>query len=148
MPPFIKGRASGAYFKGHIDGGPELAAQLSALEKGIRDELLVQATDAGAQVIEDEWRDRVQSTWGRGPGTAHYVDAIGHRSRPGKNGATAYVGLPNPVPQEQGEDHPREYAPRLEFDGKPTLRPAFDATREKALTKMGEVCWSLIEDAV
>lgn len=148
MAATIRGRASGTFFKGYIDGGPELAAKLQALEKSVRDELLVKATTAGAEVIADEWRSQVAARVGRGPGTAHYEDAIGTRSRPGKKGATAWVGLPGDVPRERGEDHPRKYAPRLEFSGKPTLRPAFDASKGKALEVMTAEIERLIEDAV
>ncbi len=143
----IRGRSTGTYFKGYIDGGPELAAKLAALEKSVRDELLVEATQAGAEVIADEWRSRVAGTWGEGPGTAHYVNAIEARSKPGRNGATAIVGLGD-QPTQDGEAQPREYATKLEFDGKPTLRPAFDTSRQKALDVMGERIWALIGKAV
>lgn len=138
----------GVRVKGYIDGGPELAAKLAALEKGVRDELLVKATDAGAEVIEDAWRDRVAGAYEPGPGTAHYVDAIGHRSRPGKNGATAWVGLPNQLPLSAGESHPRDYAPELEFNHTPTLRPAFDESREKALDAMADEIRELLKEAI
>lgn len=151
----VRGRQSGVAFRGFIEGGPALAAKFAALEKGLRDDLLTQVTDAGAVVIEDEWRARAQSTLGLGPGTAHYVNAIGHRSRPGKNGATAWIGLPNEQPVEKGEDQPRDYAPQLEFGGYkrgyrralPTLRPAFEATRQKALDAMSKAAWALIDKA-
>lgn len=129
------GRAADTIFKGYIEGGPELAAALANLEKSIRDELLKDVTLAGAEVIAAEWRARVQATWGQGPGSAHYIDAIEARSRAGKNGATARVGLGTVVTQP-GEAQPRDYAPRLEFAGKPTLRPAFDGSRARALDVM------------
>lgn len=147
MPPTIRGRASGTFFKGYIDGGPELAKKLQALEKGVRDELLVRATTAGANVIAEEWRSRVAGTWGRGPGTAHYEDAVEVRARPGKNGATAIIGLGD-QPTEPGEAQPREYATRLEFSGKPTLRPAFDASRGKALDAMSAEVNRLLEESI
>lgn len=117
------------------------------------DELLVQATTAGAEVIAEEWRNQVRATRGLGPGTAHYAEAIGIRARPGKHGATAWVGLPNNVPTEEGEAHPRDYAPRLEFGGyvagyraaKPTLRPAFESTKVRALDAMAAKIRELIE---
>lgn len=135
MANVVRGRSSGVYFKGYIDGGPELAAKLAEFEKKARDEVLKDVTLAGAEVIAEEWRARVQSTYGEGPGTAHYVDAIEARSRAGKNGATAMIGL-GTQPTEPGEAQPREYAPRLEFAGKPVLRPAFDSSRQKALDVM------------
>lgn len=144
----VRGRASGTYFKGYIEGGPQLAEKLRALAKGLRDELVVQAVDDAAAVIEVEWRGQALATFGRGPGTGHYVDAIGHRSRPGKNGATAYIGLTEDVPLEPNEAHPREYATKLEFNGQATLRPAFDSTRQKALDAMGAKVVDLIEKAV
>lgn len=141
MPNVVRGRESGTFFKGFVEGGPEMAAKLAQLEKDVRDELLVQATQAGADVIADEWRAQIDSRIDLGPGTAHYRDAVGTRARPGRKGATAWVGLPNDVPREKGEAHPREYAPKLEFGSrntaaKPTLRPAFDAAKGKALDAM------------
>ena len=157
MPNIITGRESGVYFKGYLDGGPQLKAKLDTLAKGLRDDLLVQSTAAAAEVIADEWRSEVRAKIGLGPPTGHYVDAIGTRARPGKIGATAWVGLPNPVPLEPGEAHPRDYAPRLEFGHykggihqppQPTLRPAFMASRQRALDTMAKVLAELIDKAV
>lgn len=157
MPSAIRGREGAVASKGYLEGGPELAAKLQAIEKSVRDELLVQATTAGAELIAAEWRSQIASKIGRGPGTAHYEDAVGIRARPGKKGATAWIGLPNQQPTEKGEDQPRDYAPRLEFGHfkggvhqapRPTLRPAFDASRQRALDAMGAVCWALIEKAL
>lgn len=147
MAATIRGRASGTFFKGYIDGGPEMAAKLQALGKGVRDELLVKATTAGANVIAEEWRGRISATWGRGPGSAHYADAVEVRARPGKNGATAIIGLGD-QPTEPGEAQPRDYATRLEFTGKPTLRPAFDASKGKALDAMSAEVNRLLEESV
>jgi hypothetical protein len=104
-------------------------------------------------VIADEWRSQAQSRFGTGPGTAHYVDAIGFRASPGDNGATAFVGLTEEVPLSPGESHPREYAKTLEFGrqnhpAKPTLRPAFDASKTRALEAMANALRELIEKAV
>lgn len=137
MANVVTGRASGTSFKGYIEGGPELAAKLDTLEKGIRDELLKDVTLAGAEVIAAEWRARIQGTWGLGPGQAHYADAIDARSKAGKNGATAIVGIKE-VPTANGEAQPREYAKQLEFNGRPTLRPAFDASRQRALDTVAD----------
>jgi HK97 gp10 family phage protein len=133
----IRGRTSGVHFKGYITGGPEMARKLAQLEKGMRDELLKEATLAGANVIAEEWRSRARSTIGYGPGTAHYVEAIAAMSRAGRRGATAYVGLAT-VAAEPGEAQPRDYAAVLEFGtrnkpARPTLRPAFDSARPRAL---------------
>lgn len=153
MANVVRGRESGTYFKGYIDGGPQMAAKLAQIEKGLRDELLVQVTLAGAEVIAEEWRTQVSSRIGLGPGTAHYRDAIGTRARPGKNGATAWVGLPNELPLSEGEAHPREYAPSLEFGfskrpAQPTLRPAFESKKGAALDAMGKKLAELLEEAV
>lgn len=156
MPKSVtRGRASGVNFRAYVEGGPQLAAALAKLGKGMRDELLVQATAAGAEVIADEWRAQIASKIGRGPGTAHYVDAVGIRAKPGKNGATAWVGLPTDVPTSATEDHPRKYAPLLEFGGykrgyiqaRPTLRPAFEASKQKALDAMTAVIARLLKTA-
>lgn len=146
----IRGRESGTYFKGYIDGGPELAAKFAALEKAVRDEKLTEVTQAGADVIAEEWRAQARSRLGTGPGIAHYPEAIEVRTRPGKNGATALIGLGD-VPALPNEAQPREYAAALEFGtsksaAKPTLRPSFDASRAKALDTMGKKAWELIEN--
>lgn len=152
MPSVVRGRASGTYFKGYIEGGPELTKKLQALEKGLRDDLLKEATLAGAEVIAEEWRTRIRGTIGLGPGTAHYAESIEARSRAGRNGATATVGI-GTASTSPGEAQPREYAPRLEFGSsttpaKPTLRPAFDNSMQRALDAMGDKCWELIERVV
>jgi hypothetical protein len=144
MPSAISGRSSGTYFKGYIEGGPELAKRLQALEKAVRDDLLVEATRAGAEVIAERWRAMVMGVWGLGPGTAHYAEAIEVRARPGRNGATAHIGIGD-VPLSEGEANPRDYAPKLEFAGRPTLRPAFDQGRQPALDRMAEVIRTLLE---
>lgn len=147
----VRGRASGVSFKGYLEGGTELAAKFAALEKAIRDEQLTQVTQAGADVIADEWRAQAASRLGRGPGIGHYVDAIETRTRPGKRGATAVIGLKT-VPTVQGEAQPRDYAAALEFGtshsaAKPTLRPSFDASRDRAVDAMGKKAWALVEGA-
>jgi hypothetical protein len=112
-----------------------MAAKLQDLVKALRDDVLKEVTLAGAEVIAEEWRSRVRSVVGRGPGSAHYADAIEARSRAGKNGATAIIGLGD-QPTEPGEAQPREYATRLEFNGRPTLRPAFDGSKDRATETM------------
>jgi HK97 gp10 family phage protein len=151
MANVIRGRESGTYFKGYIDGGPELAAKLAQLEKRVRDDLLTQVTQAGADVIADEWRAQAEARLEPGPGIGHYPDAIKVNTRPGKKGATAIIGLGD-VPTEPGEAQPREYAAALEFGtshsaAKPTLRPSFDASKNRALDAMGKKAWELIEKA-
>jgi hypothetical protein len=150
----VIGKPSGVNAWGYVEGGPELAAKLQALGESVRDYLLVQATSAGAEVIAEQWRQNVTRTFGYGPGTAHYVNAIGIRAQPGIVGATAWVGLPLEQPTEAGEDQPRDYATRLEFGHyaggiqqppRPTLRPAFEATRVKATDAMAVKIKALLE---
>jgi HK97 gp10 family phage protein len=150
----VQGKPGGVNAWGYVEGGPELAKKLQALGKSVRDDLLVQATEAAARVIADEWTMQIATKIGYGPGTAHYIEAVGVRSRPGVDGATAWVGLPLEVPLGPGEDHPRDYAPRLEFGHyaggiqqapRPTLRPAYEATRVKATDTMATKIKALIE---
>ena len=76
-----------------LRGGPQLAAALANLEKGMKDELLQKATKAAAEVLEEAWKARASSMVGLGPGTAHFVEAIESSARPGKRGATGIVRL-------------------------------------------------------
>lgn len=134
----IRGRPGGVHFKGYVSGGPQLLAQLKKLRAALTETVLVTAAEDGAEVIAEEWRGQARSRFGYGPGTTHYIDAIGVKAFPGDRGAVAYVALNKPVSVGKDEDHPSAYAPTLEFgrtdhSAKPTLRPAFDASRQRAL---------------
>jgi hypothetical protein len=144
MPAY---HGKGLRMKVYLEGGPAMAAALAKLEKGTRDELLKEATKDGAEVIAVEWRTQAQARIGYGPGTAHFVEAIEARSRAGKNGATGLVSLKK-VSTSPGEAQPIAYAKQLEFGGKPTLRPAFDASRDRAVKVMEAKLKALIERAV
>jgi hypothetical protein len=164
----VGGRSGAVNAYGYIRGGPELAAALARLQKGMRDDLLQQATLAGGKVLEKAWRERVQSSIGTGPGVAHYAEAIEAKARPGKKGATGLVGL-KPMATSEGEAHPREYASRFEFGSArathetlvsgrtdfasrgraavPTLRPAYDSAEAEMLDAMSDELKRLIEAA-
>jgi len=159
------GRAGAVTTRGYLRGAKELSAKLNLIEKAVRDEELANVAKVSEEIVADEWRMRVRSQVGVGPGVAHYAEAIDVLARPGRNGATAVVGLKD-VPLSEGEAHPREYAGRFEFGSTkrslaqfqsgtthagrtraavPTLRPAFDATIARVLDSVGRMVWALIE---
>lgn len=145
-----------------IRGGAELIRKLEQLDRGLRDEMLVQATAAAAEVIADEWRARVPVL------DADYRSSITVVASPGKKGATALV-FTETVAGLEDSQQPRNYAPRLEFGSsrasrrqfkrgilsegrvrgaQPSLRPAFDAAQGRAVDAMSDELRSLIEGAV
>jgi HK97 gp10 family phage protein len=147
----VLGSRGGVRVDARLVGGPQLAAALARLEKGMKDELLQKATAAGAKVLEEAWKERAASTVGLGPGTAHFVEAIESSARPGKRGATGMVRLGKESLSE-GEDQPVVYGVQTEFGGRgrparPTLRPAFDAVQGQMLDAMSDELRALIEAA-
>lgn len=162
------GRSGAVLTRGYFRGAREMAAKLSMIEKTVRDEALAEVARDAEEIVAEEWRIRVRSQIGIGPGVAHYAEAIDVLARPGRQGATAIVGLKN-VPLSEGEAQPREYASRFEFGSTtrslaqfkagithagrtraaiPTLRPAFDATVGKCFDSIGRGVWALIEKIV
>lgn len=146
-----------------LRNGPELARKLAALEKGMRDAVLAEATAAGAKVLADAWRDRVPIDEG------HYRDAIEHKAKAGKRGATGLVQV-GKAPGVPDDEQPRLYAARLEFGSaratkatltagrtdfasrsrraQPSLRPAFDACKGEMVDTMSDTLHDLIYRAV
>lgn len=121
----------GGRFKAYLEGGPELARALQNMEKGLRDELLKEATLAGGEVIAETWRARAPFLDG------NYRASIKAKSRAGKKGATGLVTI-DPVPGLPLNQQPRFYAPALEFGSRgraarPSARPAFDSSQGRAL---------------
>jgi HK97 gp10 family phage protein len=157
----IGGRQGAVLTRGYIRGGPELLAALQRLEMSIKDELLVKATQAGADVLKEAWKQRVPVL------DANYRNAIEAKAKPGKVGATGVVQVGQaPVPDDE---QPRAYAARLEFGSynttaamalsgtrgsgrgrvaQPSLRPAFDSCSGQMLDAMGDEVKRLIEGAV
>jgi hypothetical protein len=157
----IGGREGAVLTRGYIRGGPELSRALARLSKGMRDDLLQRATQAGGEVLAVAWRDRVPVDDG------NYRDAIEAVGKPGKNGATALVRL-KPVMGLPNDQQPRLYAPRLEYGSaayseqslrrgtsggkrtrraQPSLRPAFDAVKGEMLDAMTDEIRRLIAAA-
>lgn len=158
----VGGREGAVASRGYIRGGPELLRKLQQLEKGVRDELLQRATQAGGDVLAEAWRARVPVLDG------NYRDAIEAKAKPGKRGATGVVQL-RKLGGVPSDEQPRLYAPRLEFgsaygskraftsgtagkarirQAQPSLRPAFDAVKGEMLDAMGDEVKRLIEEAV
>lgn len=154
--------SGGVTSSGYIRGGPEMLAALSRLEQGVKDELLAQATQAGADVLADEWKARVPVL------DRNYQQGITASAKPGKIGATGLVRV-KAVPGLKTIDQPYRYAARLEFGSaratkatltagrtdyasrgraaQPSLRPAFDAVQGRMLDAMADEIRRLIERA-
>ena len=81
----VGGRQGAVMSRGYIRGGPELIRALQRLEQGTKDELLVKATRAGADILRDAWK-RMVPTY-----EFHYREAIEAKAKPGKIGATGLV---------------------------------------------------------
>lgn len=142
-----------------LRGADDLLKALGRLEKGMRDEMLKDATQAGADVLADAWRARVPVDDG------DYRNSIRARARAGKKGATGVVDI-RPGRASDGGDGPRAYASRLEFGtayaskaafksgtagagrvrhAQPSLRPAYDAVEGQMLDAMSDKIRDLIE---
>lgn len=158
---FVRGREGAVTTRGYIEGGPQLAAALERLGHGLRDEMLAQATLAGADVLMETWRSRVPVDDG------DYRDSITALASPGRVGATAVV-FPGEVPGLDDDEQPRNYASRLEFGttrrslrqfkrgvtiggrtrtAQPSLRPAFDSSKGRMLDAMADELKHLIARA-
>lgn len=158
----VGGREGATLTRGYLRGGPELARALDRLGRGLADELLVKATQAGGDVLKDTWRARVPVKDG------NYRAAIEAKAKPGKRGATGVVQV-GTAPGVDDKDQPRRYAARLEFgsaratkaslssgrtdfarrgrSAQPSLRPAFDSAKSDMLDAMGDVLRRLIQEA-
>lgn len=156
----VGGREGAVLSRGYIRGGPELMAALQRLAQGLKDELLTQATQAGADVLAKEWRGKVPVLDG------NYRSAIEAKAKPGKIGATGLVQVGS-APGVPPDEQPRLYAARLEFGSaratkatrsagrtdyarrerkaQPSLRPAFDSCKGEMLDAMSDTIRSLIE---
>lgn len=149
---------AGSRVKAYLEGGPELAHALAELEKSLRDELLKDATLAGAEVIAEEWRARVPVDEG------DYRASITAKSRAGKKGATAIVAVNRGYSGGPGDAFPDIVgrAKVLEFgvsgrkrmrsgrglkprSSKPSAIPAFEASKERAVAAVEDKVRDLLE---
>lgn len=140
---------SNRFFTARVEGGPELARALQSLVKGLRDDLLKEATLAGAEVIADEWRARVPVDEG------DYRNSIAASSRAGKNGATAIVAVSKKYEGGPGDafEDINARAVLLEYGSRsrgarPSARPAFDNGQQRAVSAVEAKLRELIEAAV
>lgn len=127
-----------------LEGGPELARALAELEKQLWGEEARAAVQEGADIIGDEWRGRVPT--GQAPEDEHpglYRDAITVRTRVGKKGATGLVNVKG-RPQveygatlEFGRYNADSLGRRIHIPPQPSARPAFDASKDRALAAIG-----------
>ncbi len=135
-------KGSQTRFNAYLEGGPELAAKLNALDAKVKKTAAKAALQAGGRIIADEWSRRVPV--GQRPKDPHpgayrrsleQDDAV--KVTGTKNGASGSV-RPGKVDGIDDGDQPRVYAAKLEFmDGEPSARPAFDTARTKASDAIG-----------
>ncbi len=131
------GKASGSRFNATLEGGPELAAKLNAMDIKIRKTVAAQALLAAGHVIAAEWASRAPvGTEPHDPHPGAYRQSLEQedtvRAKGSKWGALGSVS-PGLVSGIDEGDQPRVYAAKLEFaDGEPSARPAFDASRQAA----------------
>lgn len=149
---------SGSRVKAYLEGGPQLDAALQKLTRGLRDDLLKDATLAGGQVIAEEWKSRVPVDEG------DYRNSITAKSRAGKKGATAIVAIDKGYDGGAGDSF-KDISGRavvLEWGtsgrgkatsgrgmgyraAKPSARPAFDAARDRAIDAVEARLRELVE---
>lgn len=137
---------AGSRVKAYLEGGPELDKALQTLERGLRDDLLKEATLAGGEVFAEEWAARVPVDEG------DYQRSIKAKSRAGKKGATALVAVDKSYQGGPGDTFGdiNARATVLEYGtsgrgkartgrglgyraARPSARPAFDAAKERAV---------------
>lgn len=146
------GRTSDTKFSAYLEGGPELAAALNALDAKLKKTFAKEALMAGGRVIADEWARRVPV--GQPPHDPHpgayrramqATDAV--KATGTKNGASGSV-RPGHVDGIDDGDQPAVYAAKLEFvTSEPSARPAFDASRAAAADAIGQSLAKSIESA-
>lgn len=137
-----RGGTSETRINGYLEGGPELAKALNELDAKIKRTYVKAALTAGGRVIADEWSTLVPV--GGPPEDEHpgaYRDSLRQPDAVKATGTkTGGIGSVKPgyVDGIDDGDQPRVYAPVLEFrDGEPSARPAFDASRDRAVEAIG-----------
>jgi HK97 gp10 family phage protein len=136
-----------------IEGGPELARKLQAIEKSMSATAAREALLAGGRVIADAWaarvpvedenyrhemqqEDVVRASANFGSGASGARGTVGPRRRPGLENPVLHPG------ETKREAQPANYAARLEFGdhdrkAEPSARPAFDASSDAAVEAVG-----------
>jgi HK97 gp10 family phage protein len=134
-----RGRVLATRFQATLEGGPELAAALARLDDAVRVKASKDALLAAGGVLATEWRSRVPVL------DANYQAALDKAPRAAKTRARASGSVaPRKVAGVADDEQPVLYAGRLEFGdadraAEPSARPAFDATRERAVESAAEV---------
>jgi HK97 gp10 family phage protein len=140
-------RAGDSKFYAIIEGGPQLARALSALDRKVRQDVAKEALTEGGRIIADAWAN--MAPVGSPPEDEHpgayrrsLSDNASVTARSSASGATAAIrpAVLSDLPDDQ---QPRLYAARLEFgdadrDAEPSARPAFDAAQRPALAAISE----------
>jgi HK97 gp10 family phage protein len=140
-------RVSDTKVKAIIEGGPELAAKLNALDAKIRKQVAKDALMSGGRVIADKWADMVPI--GSPPHDPHpgayqraMRDEAAVKTRASANGASGSV-RPAALSDLPDDQQPRAYAGVLEFgdadqEAQPSARPAFEAALPAALAAVSK----------
>jgi len=135
-------------FSAIIEGGPELAAKLAAMDKKLRNVVAKDAVSAMGRVIADQWANAVPI--GKPPDDPHpgaYQRAMREPTavtvRASTNGANGTV-RPATLADLADDQQPRLYAARLEFgdadrEAEPSARPAFEAAQQPALKTISDM---------
>lgn len=129
-------------FNAYLEGGPELAAKLAALDKKVRNEFAKNALREGGLVIAEEWAAQVPVLDGHYRRSLQQDDTV--KVAATKNGASGSV-RPTIVAGIPLNEQPILYAAKLEFTSEPSARPAFDASRDHAAQVTGDILGGLIE---
>jgi hypothetical protein len=135
-------------FNAYIEGGPQLAAKLTEMEKTVRLQICKDATTAALQRMGQEWAARVPV--GSPPHDPHpgayrrAMESPTLKAGGTKTGASGTV-RPGVLSDLAENQQPRLYAPKLEYrDGEPSARPAFDAVKDELPDVMGKVVWDAL----
>lgn len=144
---FTVARPSATKFKAIIEGGPQLAKALLALDTKVRQKAAKEALANAGREIADEWA--VMVPIGEAPEDPHpgaYQRSLRDQGavtvRATKNGASGSV-RPAVLPELADDDQPRVYAAVLEFGdadraAQPSARPAFESALPRALRTIGD----------
>lgn len=147
MAAFTVARPNDTKFKVIIEGGPELAAKLGALDIKVRKDASKEALSNAGRLIADIWADVVPI--GNPPHDPHpgaYQRAMRDEkavtTRATANGASGAV-RPAVLSELADDQQPRVYAAVLEFgdgnrEAEPSARPAFEASLPEAVRLISE----------
>lgn len=147
-------RLSDSKFSAYLEGGPELARRLDAMDADIAERAVVDALRAGGRIIADTWS--AMAPVGTPPEDEHpgaYQRALAAPEAvnvaPIVGGASGAVS-PAWLGELADDQQPRVYAAVLEFgdetrEPEPSARPAFDAALDPALAAITRTLAGAVE---